>query len=1712
MRTITEQDSNSVSIRPHFINIATNLRTDGKLLLCPVMTEVPTDLDDTLRTSLPLTNMGCYHDFKPLVADAKMFSIESPTMTLNSGVSTPVSVKIQNFGTTALDSVTIHWIVNGTAQTPVHWKNGPLAPFDTSSPIPLGNFSPKSGFNTLQVYVAQPNGVNDLNTTNDTLLTTLYACDTALNGTYTVGVGGDFINAKDVEAVLTKCGIKGPVEFQFFDGNYETMLLDTIIGSSASNTVTITSYSGDATKVTIGDVTIAKNTALTLDNVSNLVFKNITIGTKTDATISGVELKGYCANILFHSCVIQAYDLATDNSYAAVKHYNSSQHSANYLKNVRFIKNTIIGGYGNMLFICSGGDATNMSTKQTSIIIDSNELKDAYYCGIFNYYYGYYPSISYNTITSRAITEDYYNGIYSYRYTTIDSLQGNKISITSSNQVYGMYMAYYQNHNSSYGASGPMYVANNEIRIKSTGTSGIYGFYTESTSYYSSFDILHNSFYLEGTIGDVYGIRVAPYNTSAPTNVLNNLVYISTSGDGHMIFYEKMSYAGTSYGRANYNNYFKSSGTTYYGSTSYTSLSAWKASGYEQDTNSVNVSPQFIDVSKDLQLSSYTGLSCPRIVGVGKDIRNKSRSATTYMGCYDPYALDAALDNDNTMPLSGAVNQSIPVKAILMNYGKDTLKKASINWSVRGVTQSTTIPWTGNLATGKIDTVDVGTITLTSAYSNEVKIWVSAPNESTDQYPTNDTISFNIYGCDSMLSGVYTVGNASADFATVKEAKFHLMECGIKGAVELQLISGTYASLSFTKNIPGSSTINTVTITSVAQHADSVMFVSIVDEPALTLENMNNIYFKALTFDATNGTHGVEFKKSNSNVLLYACTILANPAPPIYSGILYEQTSTDTTYLSDVRFIKNKISGGEYNIYLKYAGGNSATTMKNSSIIIDSNELSDAYVMGIYSEDYAYYPSISYNTITSRANATAIFGFYCGMNYNSYTTIDTMKSNKIHITFTSTSSTQTYGIITSSNQNTVNAKAAMLVANNEIMINGEGNATNYGIYAFSGDSSQWNFYNNSIYIANDVGTSCGMLWEPTDNIGYVANFMNNHVHLHTDGTAVPLAFEDMTYATTSYCRLDYNNYYVSGNPASVYYADTTYKTLTAWSSTYSQDVNSVSIAPTYTNLSNSLRFTFNPLLRAPILPSVYNDINGKLRTTPTSIGAYETNNMNLDLQFKPLISPLNNASFCQNSIIPIEVSITNIGNLDLNMGTSPLRVHVKIIGAINYQKDTIISTGTFAKSQTINIVMNNALTLPNSGMCYVSAYFSKIDSNSVNDTIHSQFYVKASYSYATTIKICDNELPYTYGDSTFLSAGVHTIYLTATNGCDSIINLTLIAYPTYTRTDTIGICINQFPFTYGDSIFDAEGDYTVVFTTINGCDSTIALTLIEDTAYKVNPIITICENQLPYTYKDTILTAAGLYRLEYPGMMGECDTILKLTLIVNPTYNQTDTTTICISDLPYTYGDSVFTEGGDYIIPLLSVFGCDSVINLHLRVVEIPTTPSAIHGNTMITKSGNYTYYVDPVTDADSYIWTISNNNWTGSSTTESIKLSITRSGTGTLKVKAANICGESGTATLDIYSNVGIEESGSTACYLGQNIPNPANTSTLIPFSIPEAGNVSFEVVSITGQVLYKKDIQAQTGSNSIELNTETLSAGIYYYRIEFNGQRLVKKMTIQR
>jgi hypothetical protein len=80
----------------------------------------------------------------------------------------------------------------------------------------------------------------------------------------------------------------------------------------------------------------------------------------------------------------------------------------------------------------------------------------------------------------------------------------------------------------------------------------------------------------------------------------------------------------------------------------------------------------------------------------------------------------------------------------------------------------------------------------------------------------------------------------------------------------------------------------------------------------------------------------------------------------------------------------------------------------------------------------------------------------------------------------------------------------------------------------------------------------------------------------------------------------------------------------------------------------------------------------------------------------------------------------------------------------------------------------------------------------------------------------------------------------------------------------------------------------------------------------------------------------------------------------------------------------------------------------------------------------------------------------------------------------------------------------------LGQNIPNPANNSTRIDYSVPEAGQILFHVHSIAGQLLYSKTIEAKRGTNSIELNTSTFAAGVYFYSMEYKGQRRVRQLII--
>ena len=81
----------------------------------------------------------------------------------------------------------------------------------------------------------------------------------------------------------------------------------------------------------------------------------------------------------------------------------------------------------------------------------------------------------------------------------------------------------------------------------------------------------------------------------------------------------------------------------------------------------------------------------------------------------------------------------------------------------------------------------------------------------------------------------------------------------------------------------------------------------------------------------------------------------------------------------------------------------------------------------------------------------------------------------------------------------------------------------------------------------------------------------------------------------------------------------------------------------------------------------------------------------------------------------------------------------------------------------------------------------------------------------------------------------------------------------------------------------------------------------------------------------------------------------------------------------------------------------------------------------------------------------------------------------------------------------------------LSQNYPNPFNPSTKIQFNLPESGNVKLEVFDITGRMVRTLvNSSFNAGTHSVNFNAGNISAGVYYYRISYNGLSEVRKMVL--
>lgn len=264
-----------------------------------------------------------------------------------------------------------------------------------------------------------------------------------------------------------------------------------------------------------------------------------------------------------------------------------------------------------------------------------------------------------------------------------------------------------------------------------------------------------------------------------------------------------------------------------------------------------------------------------------------------------------------------------------------------------------------------------------------------------------------------------------------------------------------------------------------------------------------------------------------------------------------------------------------------------------------------------------------------------------------------------------------------------------------------------------------------------------------------------------------------------------------------------------------------------------------------------------------------------------------------------------------------------------------------------------------------------------NINTHTSMCVATCDSYNTTSITACTSYTSPSGNYTWTMNGSYNDTVPNAAMCDSIITINLTIAPVYNETATATICSGS-SYTFGTQTLTIQGQYTELFSSIDGCDSTVVLDLTVVSSYSETATATICDGD-SYTLGTQTLTTAGPYTELFTSSTG-CDSTVDLTLTVLMQSSSSITEIACGS---YTAPDGmVYNSTGMYTAVIPNNEGCDSTISINLTV-NMPST------NTVVASACD-SYMANAMTYTTSGIYTQTMMNAAGCDSVITFDLTIT--------------------------------------------------------------------------------------------------------------------------
>jgi PKD repeat protein len=634
-------------------------------------------------------------------------------------------------------------------------------------------------------------------------------------------------------------GVSGPVVIKLADGSYKDLIfIGYIPGSSEQNTITITSSSGDSSKVLIhypGDG-VHETAYITFDEATNIIVEKVGFKAEMDGTKQAkyLALLYECKNITFKNNYFDSRDTSNSANNIGI----NIMGAGDSLKNITISNNYFWGGYIsiNVDKVGAGIKITNniVNYSNRGIVLGSGNIEVA-----GNYIAAGTKSLgaAFCIKTSGTGEKKIHNNIIKLPYgglgIELGDIHGNPIGPDTFDDT----VIIYNN-----------YVAGNASRFS---VMGIFVGASHSKLCYNNINIIGNHGATVLDFGNIQYTSIEMFN--------NNFANYS---DTTIIEYDPSLYPFEKF-ICDYNNYYTSK------SIAKKLILTWPLS---IEKHGISVDPAF---------SNSSVAQAGQLVRAGKAI---PWVTSDYNGLYrDPYKPTIGADEyDTTQADAGILKYSEPymcaglnyVNARLKNFAKDTLKSCDISWTINGI-QQPVYKWTGKIPPGNSALVSLGQYSFQQKRSYKLFVSTSSPNGIGDQNKANDSVTQILkIGMDS----AYTIGAVNADYLSFSDAVSDLKKWGICQDIAFLVKDGHYNEQVLIDN---SCTDKVHKITFQSESGDSSKVIVAYSQKkgqkkgTIFLNGASNINFRNITFsrNETVPDTGAILILNGENISLTGCDI-----------------------------------------------------------------------------------------------------------------------------------------------------------------------------------------------------------------------------------------------------------------------------------------------------------------------------------------------------------------------------------------------------------------------------------------------------------------------------------------------------------------------------------------------------------------------------------------------------------------------------------------------------------------------------------------------------------------------------------------------------------------------------------------------------------------------------------------------------------------------